>query len=58
MRPTLWLVVGGFLLLIGVFNVIARGGLGDSAYDLGYVVGSLGIGLAIIYFGWYRRRAK
>jgi hypothetical protein len=55
--PRIWLWIGVVLLLIGTFNAITRGNL-NSPYGLGYVVGSIGIGLAIIYFGWYRRRAR
>ena len=57
MSSRIWLWIGLFAIALGVANVINQGRL-EGGYGLGYLVGSLGIGLAIIYFGWYRRRGK
>jgi hypothetical protein len=55
--PRLWLWLGVVLLLVGVSNAIRAGGLG-SLYGIGYTLGSLFPGLAIMYVGWYRRRER
>ena len=53
MTPRTWLWIGVILLLIGISNAIT-----GSTYGIGYMAGSLLVGLAVIYFGWYRRRDR
>ncbi len=57
MSPRTWLWIGVVLLLVGVFQAITRGGLA-TPYGVGYMAGSVLFGVAVIYFGWYRRRGR
>ena len=53
--PRLWLWIGVAVLLLGIFTAIQGGSLATQ-YGIGYIVGALLPGLAILYLGWYRRR--
>jgi hypothetical protein len=53
--PRLWLWVGLFFLALGILGAV-RGLSTGGEFGLGYAVGSLLPGLAILYLGWYRRR--